>query len=487
MRNVFRSPSNVLVSGMIIFLRMRNVQIVVVALAVALLVRTAWAVDIDGVREGSLDQPRMNFVIEPGAGGDPYSYEGLFGGTSINIFGFLDTGASGVVISDASATTLQMPRQAGVQFFDVGVGGSSLYDVSESVRIRAAASTSTAIDNLSTYQTVYNQVTGPTNIQIGPTNTSPDPLSDPLDVFGMPVMMGKTVVMDPRPVNDLSDLMHTFIYDQGTPFHPSTTNTDPGIPTTSHHVQLSYGDFTRFTELSPPGAQGPQFSHNPFIGPNPVLQLDNNPPVDNTPPVNVSFNGVEASGSFLLDTGAAASFISTSLAASLHVRYSENPPAGTTQLETFDPAHPELPGTPIANQFQLPIQGLGGTVDLAGFFLDDLLLHTTEGSLDPNDPNNLRYLHAPVLVNDITVVDPITDQTLTLDGVFGTNFLVASIGFDFGDARESPYNWITFDEPNGILGLDLAANVPEPSTCVLASLGLMLLSGLAWRKRHKAR
>jgi hypothetical protein len=441
---------------------------------------TALAVDIEGVREASLDQPRANFVIEPAAGGNPYDYENFFGDKSINIFGYLDTGASGVVISDASANELDLPRSPGVEFFDVGVGGFTLFDVSQSVRIRAAASNSDQIDNLGNYQSVYNQSFGPMRIQVGPTNTTPDPFADPLDVFGMPVMMNKTVVMDPKPVNDLSDLMHTFIYDQGTPFNPAAVDTNPGIPTTSHHVKLSYGDFGRFTETTPLGAEGPAVNHNPFIGPNPLLVLEANPPVDNTPPVSITFGGLETSGSFLLDTGAAVSFISSHLARSLHVRYSD-----AALLEVFDPNDPDAPGTPIANQFQVPIQGIGGDVTLSGFFLDSLLLHTMEGSPDPNDPNNIRYLGAPVLVHDITVLDPLTDESLTLDGIFGTNFLIASIALDLGDARESPFQWITFDEPNGVLGLDLGITVPEPSTYAMAGTGLLVLLGCGWRKRGR--
>ncbi len=426
--------------------------------------------------------------------GDLYKYENvIFGGTSINVQPFLDTGASTLIISDATADLLRtnisqpstaLPRTPGVQFSDVGVGGSTVFDVTPPLGVRIAPSSSEQVDNPATYTTVYNQAYAPMRIAIGPTNVVPDPLSDPLDVFGMPVMMGKTVVMDPKPLNDLTDLMHTYLYEPGTPFNPAAASTNPGIPTTSHHVKLSYGDFGRFTETTPAGADPPAISHNPFIGPDPLLKLADNPPPDDTPPVDVAFGGHHASGSFLLDTGAAASFISTEIATSLGVRYGPALPGGDPQLETFDLAHPELPGTPIENQFQVPIQGIGGVVNIAGFFLDEMLLQTMEGSLDPADPNNLKYLGAPVLVHDITAIDPNTGDELTLDGVFGMNFLVASIAIDFGDARTSPFNWITFDEPNGILGLDLV-DVPEPNSVVLAGAGLGLLVVYARRRRRR--
>lgn len=469
---------------------MMHIKHLVVHLAVTALLlvattlsSTARAVDIHGVQAGSLDQPRMNFVIESAATGLPYDYEGIFGGQSINIFAFLDTGASGIVISDASAKELALPRLPGVEFFDVGVGGFTLFDVSQPVRLRAAPYTETGIDNKATYKTVYNQVSGPFNIQVGPTNAIVDPLIGPLDVFGMPAMTGKVVVMDPTPLNTLSDLMHTFIYDPGTPFNPNAADTNPGIPTTSHQVKLSYGDFGRFTETTPPGATGPVISRNPFIGPNPTLVLEDNPPVDDTPPVRIGFNGLETSGSFLLDTGAAASFISEGLAASLNVRYRSVGPGLDPQLEMFDPLNPDAPGALIGNQFLLPIQGIGGIATVAGFFLDEMLLQTISGSADPNDPNNIRFVGAPVLVHDVTVIDPLTDQMLTLDGIFGMNFMVASTALDFGDMREGPFNWITFDEPNGILGLNIGPVVPEPGTYAMGILGLAALAGLGWRKR----
>ena len=149
--------------------------------------------------------------------------------------------------------------------------------------------------------------------------------------------------------------------------------------------------------------------------------------------------------------------ISTSLASALDVRYvpgtedSDNP-----QLEVFNPNNPSQPGTLLANQFQTMLGGIGGTKTVAGFYLDSLLVPTMEGNAaDLNDPNHLRFLNAPVFVSDITVQDPTNNDTLTLDGVFGMNFLVASIDLDTWDIRASAFNWLTFDEPNGILGLNL--------------------------------
>ncbi|HEY2894048.1 MAG TPA: hypothetical protein VGJ16_07540, partial [Pirellulales bacterium] len=273
---------------------------------------------------------------------------------------------------------------------------------------------------------------------------------------------------------------------------PATADTNPGIPATSHHVALSYGDFSRFSQTTPAGAAGPTLGHNPFIGPNPANTSGPNPVPDSTPPVAIDFGGIHATGSFLLDTGAVTSFISTKIAGDLHVRYQGNS-LGTDHpvLELFDPAHAEQAGTTLATQFLLPIQGIGGAPVLAGFYLDDLVLHTLEGGLNDLDPNNIRYLHAPVMVNDLELVDPNTGQLITLDGVFGMNAMVASallaIDGNIDKTAFGPYNWVTIDEPNALLGLDLGTQVPEPGSIVLGSFGFLLVGLQIWRMRKRGK
>src|SRR3712207_7415611 len=52
----------------------------------------------------------------------------------------------------------------------------------------------------------------------------------------------RSVVMDGRPLNDVNNLdtMRTYVYNPGTPFNPSESETDPGIPSADLHVDLSY-------------------------------------------------------------------------------------------------------------------------------------------------------------------------------------------------------------------------------------------------------
>jgi hypothetical protein len=454
------------------------------ALAQLLPPATLWATDFDGALPVSLDQPRINAALRRTPTGTPLTADFGGGVQSFNIAAFFDTGASGVLISEQTADFLEVqrlrwptPGSELVEFEDVGVAGSDFFNVSEELYVSLAPFPGgDGIDDPGQHLTVYNQTFGPLRAQIGPLNAEPNPILDGLDIFGMPTMTGKVVVMDPKPAdwnsNPNPDVMRSYVYNPGTPFNPATAATNPGIPPVDRSIALSYASFERFTSVSPEGAPGPSLRTNPFVGPNPLLALDPNPPPDATPAVRIGYGGQSAAGSWLFDTGAAASMISTSQAAKLHVRYrpgtegTDNP-----RLETFDPANPSQPGTLIPDQFTLDIGGIGGTTKRSGFYLDSLLLPTIEGNpMNPDDPNHLRYLGAGVLVSDITLQDPNTQQSLTLDGILGMNLLVASASITpgpipFPDAIQDGYfNWVVFDEPNKRFSVDLKDFVaPAPN------------------------
>ena len=119
--------------------------------------------------------------------------------------------------------------------------------------------------------------------------------------------------------------------------------------------------------------------------------------------------------------------------------------------ETSD--HPKLLGVPVEGQFTLRIAGVGGGKTAAGFYLDQLALTTTE-----HEP--LRYLHAPVLVADITIKDQKSGQEVTLDGVFGMNFLAPSAKLDMssllgdvGNLTKGAFRRVVLDQGAGTLGL----------------------------------
>ncbi len=446
----------------------------------------ARAVDIPGGYYAAFDQPVINAYVATRAGGSPLLADDGLGGQTFTIQPYLDTGASGILLSDETYTALSQPLnnppEAGIAksrypantgplvvYQDVGVGGSDNFNVSQPIYMGLAKNTATVdLDNPQTYTTVYNQPVGPVRVQIGQPPADPLDVLNEFDVIGTPGMQGKVVVMDPKPLDayvttgDTDSLasMNNYIYNPRTPFNPATADSEPGIPPTNRHIRLSYSNLNRFTQVTPTGAPGPNLNDNPFIGPNPVAAMDGIT-TDHTPGVTVSFGGQQATGSFLFDTGAATSIISTNIAAKLHVRYVAGT-QGTSNpdLETFNPANPSQPGTLIANQFTLQISGVGGAVTDAGFYLDNMLLRTMEANPgNANDPNNLNFVGAPVLVDDITVKDPVTQKTLTLDGDFGVNNYVATFDQDSeglpNDMAPGNFNWAVFDQPNGVLGLDV--------------------------------
>ena len=424
------------------------------------LLMAATPIDIEGVYNASLDQPRTYALLQRDPAGDPLSaVDPWYGTETFTIEAFYDTGASGVLLSKETADQMNVARatQGGenVLFADVGVGGASFFEVSESLYISLAPyGVERDLDNFATYQQVYDQKFGPLRTQISLEEA--DLLGFPLDVFGMPTMAGKVIVMDARPPSSDGDdfgVMRTYTYDPATPFDAAADEIDPGIPQTNFHVDLSYAHFDRFTEVIPAGAPGPTLRYNPFIGPNPLLALDPSLPPDPTPGLTVTHGTRAFTGSWLFDTGAAASIISQHGAEAVGVRYADD------TFGTDDPVLVDEHGNEVPDQFALQIGGIGGSFTAAGFFLDSMVLPTQEGQ-------PIRYLRAPVLVADISVADPVNGDEVTLDGVFGMNFLVASMfvdGTNLGDVAAGAYDWLVFDEPNGVLGLNIPGVTAGPS------------------------
>jgi hypothetical protein len=328
----------------------------------------------------------------------------------------------------------------------------------------------------------------------------------------MPVMTGKVVVMDARPVNQVIQIFGGLLDDPNADIgdfgdipsdlldlnmRTSVVAHSPGqYPVTTHNIMLSYGDFTPYTSTIPDETHAPTLASNPFIGPNPLR--DPSGPADNTPPVTLRFGTHHTTASLLLDTGAAASMISTKIAGELGVRYRDVPDGADPELETFDPNNSSVTPTLIPNQFHLTIQGIGGVQSIAGFYLDEMILRTLLGDTDSpltdalNDParaDDIAFLGAPVLVYDIAYDggDPLNpNDDKTLDGVFGMNFLVGSADFDMGTdgfpifngLAQGAFGDIVFNDPEHYLGLNfVSAAVPEPSSVAfgLAAIGIMAL------------
>jgi hypothetical protein len=428
------------------------------SLAVTLLPQLSRATSIDGVGAVAADQPQIHFYLTTPTSSDPVLADDGMGDTAYDVQAFLDTGTSGILLSQETAAALNINptsyNGSPVTFYDTGVAGDAGMGVSDQYRLSLAPSLGLSNDlNAGGDPPTLDQYSAPSapmRLQIS--NTPADDLIGPLDIVGTPVLTGNVMVVDPKPLNQFltdyttGDTLHTYLYPQGTAYKPDTADTDPGIPTVNRHIRLSLASFDRFTAIDPAAAPGPTQAGNPMIGPDPVLKLDGITQTNAPPPVTITMGSLSSTGSFLLDTGAQASFISDAEAAAVGVHYKP----GTEGTDTPDLV--DAQGNDLPNQFIEGVSGVGGTVSAAGFYLDSLTLPTTEG-----DP--ITFKNAPVLVTDVTVTDPITNQTITLDGDFGMNFLVASYAPDLNNSSASAFDWITYDQSAGILGLQLSTTV----------------------------
>ena len=413
-----------------------------------------------------LKDPSTGAVLQGnGAYGGYGSYSSSLSGSGpyYDIQGYLDTGTSGILLSQGAQQGLGVKlatyNGTPVTYTDTGLGGAASYNVSMPYDLSTAQMSS---GNYGA-QPPTNEYTN--NIGAVRMETS---TSGGYNILGMPVMQGKVTVFHPGNFNDLTNPIPTtsYIYNPGTPYNPGSLNSDPGIVPTPYKVQLSFASFSNSSLIQPTGAPGPVEYANPFIGPNP---LDPQGSTAGIPPVQLALTEPSASGgitrtstgSFLFDTGAQVSFISTAEAANLGI--SENVSAGTTTLVYTDT------GKAVPNQFSPPISGAGGSsASPVGFYLDSLTLQTTSGQ-------DIQFVNAPVVVLNVTVTNPATGQPFTLAGDLGMNF------FETGGLTSQDTNgfqWFTFDQPNGLLGLSLASSVPEPSAFLLllgGSAALVLL------------
>jgi len=379
--------------------------------------------DIVGIQPAALDQPRIYLHIQRDQTGTALSTRADGQSTSA-IEAFLDTGASAVVLSGETYKALGVKSEksdqaADAEYEDVGVGGSEKSLISEPLLVSTApysSNTDGSNDNN------YSKPAGPFRAELRTSGGLLEMLTGGLDVAGMPVMKDRVVLIDPKPLNTFADKLRTTVLSSG----------DARIPKVTRHVPLTYVSFDRFTRCTP-GAAPPATDANPLIGPDPFK------PTDTAKPVFARYNGKTIKMTMLLDTGAVCSMISRKQAAALGVKYSAD--------------EKKLIGPPQKEQFTLTVGGIGGNKTATGFYLDRLALPVANGE------QPIIYGKAPVLVNDISVVDPKSNEVFTLDGVFGMNFLVASANAtggllpDLEHLTEGPFTTIVIDHSRHFLGL----------------------------------
>ncbi len=476
--------------------------------------QAANVVDVYGVRAAAQELPSIYGMFRrPGdTSGGPLDEQS----DSSNAFqAYLDTGTSGIILSQEYTESLGINPELDsngkvVTFSDVAVNGSVTYNVSEPLTLRLGRYDANVNDldttGLTDTQIVaqtnsfFNQVTPNVRVQLNPTPVG-DLLDTPLNLIGMPALKSKVMVIDARLYNHLTGIsndlstvtyspevsgladfpknsadvplpqIQTFVYDKGdTTYRSATPLFNPGVPHADHVVKLSYGDFSKYTVTSPLDASPPALDHNPFVGPVPFSNVA--PGTPGTPPgitLKRTLSGTSTlattTGSWLLDTGAQISFMSSAEALSLGVELSfdNNGDPVLTDLKT---------GLAPDGEFTVALGGAGaGTSTLLGFTVPELDLPTTDGMI--------VFHNVPIGVLDVTVSDGTHDYTL--DGDLGMNLLLPSFDVTTDNATSGQFDFVTFDEAAGELRLtDAQSSVPEPVS--ISSVGFVAIYGLSRRR-----
>jgi hypothetical protein len=353
----------------------------------------------EGVYEAALDLPRIYFLVKRDINKQPLNQKEEFE----SHYAFLDTGASGILLSSETAESLGVSVDANARFVDVGVGGLEYFNVSEPLHVCLAGFGSQNPHDHRDYKCF-----GPWRVQVRKSGAGL--LSEPIDVIGMPAMAGNIAVLNSGATNSL-DYFAADIKKEN----------DPKLPKADFKVALRLKKFTN-----------PNSSEN--IAPLPVSA--GNPVIDK---VVVSLGANQSEGTWLLDTGATVSMISTRQARKL----------GLTDQS----------GQPLAKVvFSLPVGGIGQMTTVNGFDIDRLTIPTTGGY-------NLIFKNARIGVQDIKYFDAEKNEEVVIDGILGSNFLCASAKMDGplpSDISQTPFDNIIIDLRNNTLGFDVRDNSKPP-------------------------
>jgi hypothetical protein len=381
--------------------------------------------EVDGTYEASLDIPRIMYLLKHSPSEPPIPSE-TAGGFELN-YAFLDTGASGILLSRETKDDMLINLEPGAVYVDTGVGGDEFFDVSEPLYIGTLDFNT---DDTQAYNPELYRLCPQYRFQISREYVE-DMFSEPMDVLGIPVMAGKVAVL--KPIADLDidwgfESTSAADGDLGQMYFTANIKdaNDPTIPATDFQVALRFEKY-----INPSNPEN--------VSPLPVLAY--NPVIDD---VTVEKDGLTSTGNLLFDTGGTVSMISVAQGMALGL-VDEN-------------------GDPIVDyDFSVPIGGIGGTVELPGFTLDRLTIPTLNGF-------NLVYLNARVCVHDIGILDEDTGDFTILDGIFGDNFICASADTQTLDFSSTPYDNIVVDLKRGILGFDVNSAYTVP-TCTYTGCG----------------
>jgi hypothetical protein len=269
---------------------------------------------LEGVYEAALDLPRIHFLLQRSASESALGSASGFAAHDA----FVDTGASGVLLSRETAEELGVALMPRARYVDVGVGGAERFSVSEPLLLGLTDYESPQAGNPRTYHNV-----GRGRFQVKDTAGL---LGEAIDVIGMPGLFKSVVVLNTGATNDLG-FCGAALKEPG----------DPSIPVPHVAIKLRFVDFANRND---PNNVPPL----PVIAPNPVMDG-----------LVLLHRGRLSKGNWLLDTGGTISLISTHQARQLGIAEDQKP------------------------AFMLPVGGVGHMTTIPGYEIDRLVIPTLNG------------------------------------------------------------------------------------------------------------
>jgi len=310
---------------------------------------------------------------------------------------FVDTGASGFVISHLTATGLyDVPALHLTQndyigkYTEIGIGGTEEGKVSRPLGVhvlngqRYMGHEGNLVD-FSSY--------GDFNLWVRQEEGMGEKfeimgfvIPNPIHIVGMPVIRQGIMVMDPSGLQgDEPEYLATYIVPHGTP-----------LP--EHNITLELYLYDFVGETPPPGEVFPSHASNPMV-----------------PHVTVKHTAGSSTGNWLFDTGAGSSFLAFG-----HAKEVGLIPANYEDLDSFVSDHAAAGG-------KVAVVGGIGTESITV-----PILNVSEIRIPAKEGFDIVWQNVDILIKDIPEL-----TELGLDGIFGMNLIMPSVTIDSND----PENW----------------------------------------------
>jgi hypothetical protein len=381
---------------------------------------------VAGTLEAAVGQPLVHVQVKDGKRvltARRTELERLLGdaeGAAWSFTAHLDTGSSSYVISKSTASRFGIEAVESAVYQEVGLHGAVQMGVSRPYSLSLGDFGGALSEEPQDFLNVAKKAAFQLNLAAAPSQLAL--VGGGIDVVGMPAIKRLVIEIDPtamsdrlvdgaRPGQDLLDRLESLAALPVVRLH-SARKRPRSIDV---EVELEYVDYNRRRH---PGNHGPL----PELAPNPMITGV------------VTEHGSKAfTADWFLDTGAAASMISTAHAQALGLYDAAGKPAR-------------------APDFTVMLGGIGGDIQRAdGFIIERLKIKAARS-------RTLEFHRAHVVVRDVGIELP-DGKMFVLQGVLGMNLLLPSAsGLGQGDLsglREAPFRRIWVDGPRHTLSLDL--------------------------------